>query len=87
MKIRLEFLEKAYSEIMDVPEETGYTFRMVLKKPVQIANRETGILSGRPLNTVCIFEWCGYFDGDGFKTREGDRESVRIYELRDIEKI
>lgn len=71
---------------MDVPEETGHQFKMVLTKPIQLGRLEDGILPLQPLNTVCVFEWSGYFDGNGTRTKDSGRESVRIYDLRDIVK-
>jgi hypothetical protein len=32
MKIRLNFFDKAYTKVMDVPEGTGTVFRMALWK-------------------------------------------------------
>lgn len=71
---------------MDVPEETGWQFKMALSKPLQIGSLRDGVPELRPLDTICVFEWTGYFDSEGTRTKEGTRESVRIYELRDIEK-
>lgn len=60
MKIRLRFFKESYSPVMDVPEETGTTFRMVLTKPLQVGIMKKGIPELRPLDTVCVFEWTGY---------------------------
>lgn len=80
MKIRLNFFDRAYSGVMDVPEDTGLTFKLVLTQPRQLAVRE--IPAFPEVRTVCEFEWSGYYDGDNMGITGG----VKMYRLVGISK-
>lgn len=74
MKIILKALGVLKSEIMNVPEETGYQFRLALQQSAQVFH-EGPSREGFP--TVCVFEWTGEYT---FK-------DVRVYYLIDIQKL
>jgi hypothetical protein len=75
MKIRLTAFDKLYGDVMDVPEETGNKFDLVLIQPIAVATEKT---PERPnFTTKCTFEWIGKDLSTG----------ARIYNLTDISKI
>lgn len=91
MRIILEaFNGQLRSNIMDIPEGSGHTWRMVLMQPdIGLFSAKTGA-SGEEIlthqikgfGTECVFEWTGqYMD----KVRD-PRYGIRVYKLIDIEK-
>ena len=77
MKIRLAAFDKLYSGIMEVPEDTGLQFKLVMQQKAQIANYNQRVPEMKPLHKMATFEWSGYFDG-------GTERGIRIYKLVDI---
>lgn len=80
MKIYLSaFGGKLSSKVMDVPEETGPIFRMVMTQPPTaiIGYHGNNIAEHPPFDTLCIFEWTGKSDM---------QTGARLYELKDIDK-
>lgn len=77
MKIILSAFNKMWSHPMDVPEETGRIFKLVLTQPIQAISNFDGdtIYTNPPFNTICEFEYTGKLI-----------EDARIYVLRDISK-
>lgn len=80
MKIILKAFDKLSSEVMDVPEETGLTFKLELKQRPQIAFAELDIRAMPPLRKIATFEYSGYSS-----FIEGENHEVyKIYKLVDI---
>lgn len=80
MKIILEAFDKLYSAPMEVPEDTGLTFRLAMRQRMQVAMPDKGVPGMSPLNKMATFEFSGYYDGN--KAEDGDMP--RIYKLVDI---
>ena len=82
MKIKLyAFGSKMISAPMDVPEETGRWFTMVLTQPTTEFRDYHGTETRRKesFDVHCKFEWNGMFDFDD--------PGCRIYKLVDIQRI
>lgn len=83
MKIVLRALGTLESQPMDVPENTGSRWKMVLRQPLTkiIDYGGNEVRESGPFQTMCEFEWTGknYLYGGGI--------SARIYELVDIHKL
>lgn len=77
MKIILTAFGNMYSPVMDVPENTGTRWKMVLTQPLQVISGYSGerIEEKPPMHTQCEFEWTGKVDMT---------TGARIYFLRDI---
>lgn len=82
MKIILEAFGKMRSGTLDVPENTGATFKMALHQPLMaiLGYRGKNIGEIPPLHTICEFEWTGKLYASG------DNPWPRIYVLKDIVK-
>lgn len=82
MKIILEAFGKLKSDPMDVPEDTGLIFKLVLTQPITAISNYYGddIGSIKKFNTICEFEYVG-------KSYAYKEFNARIYVLRDIVKI
>lgn len=76
MKIILNAFGKLRGDIMDVPEETGITFKMeLLQKPEAVGSSH---FIYPPVRTMCEFEWRGKYDA---------MTGAKLYVLSDITKI
>lgn len=83
MKIILTAFGKMKSEPMDVPENTGTTWDMVLTQPISVFKGYNGVelSTKQPFDKRCRFEWTG----EMYNWRVGDKyESARKYVLTDI---
>lgn len=78
MKIILSaFCDKMKSEPMDIPENHGFQFKMILTQPLQNIYREDyKIGENQSFLSECLFEWTGEMIGD-----------CRKYILKDISKF
>lgn len=86
MKIVLHAFQHKLSGVMEVPEETGQRFTLVMTQPIQfksLDHHRGHPLMDSPLETRCVFEWTGkIYNQDGHAWDNG-----RIYELVSIEKL
>lgn len=84
MKIILEAFGRLRSEPMDVPEDTGHTFKLALTQlPTAIVGYEGGAIGEIPfLSTMCEFEYTGKSYAMG-----RPEDWPRIYVLKDIYKF
>jgi len=86
MKIRLSAFGQRLVGYMEVPEETGTQFSLVLTQPIQVYGDgfSEHKMMDRPLATKCTFEWEG-------KTEMFDDEvngrGARIYVLTKIDPL
>lgn len=87
MKIVLRAFGNKLQGLMEVPEETGRSFKLAMTQPTQVANFGLGKkdefnLMKEPLMTLCTFEWNG-----GIFSQEGHEwDGAKDYQLVDIEK-
>jgi hypothetical protein len=80
MKIILQaFGGRMRSGLMDVPEDTGHTWDMVLTKPPTVVTGYSGehVVDRPPFDTRCNFEWTGKMEMSS---------GARLYEMIDIQK-
>ena len=82
MKIVLRAFGNKLSGVMEVPEETGLIFKLAMTQPVSfktIDQKEVPLM-GRPLETICIWEYTGKI----FLQKGHDWDNAREYQLVDI---
>lgn len=84
MKIVLHAFGEKLNGVMEVPEETGHRFKLVMTQPVSFTNFNS--FEKNPMNkqfeTIAEFEWTG-----GTYHQEGHPyDKARVYQLIDIVK-
>ena len=85
MKIVLHAFGNKLSGVMEVPEETGHRFKLVMTQPITAYNfgdRPERTMLDRPIETICEFEWTG-----GTYSQDGHSyDKARVYQLINIDK-
>ena len=85
MKIVLKAFQNKLSGVMEVPEETGTRFKLMLEQPVQVSNFGYGDekeMMDKPIHTICEFEWTG----GTFCQKGHEFDGAREYQLININK-
>ncbi len=86
MKIVLRAFGNKLSGVMEVPEETGYRFKLAMTQPIQVKTvsfEKDGMpMMDSPINTICEFEWTG----GTFMQKGHDWDGAREYQLIYIDK-
>ncbi len=84
MKIVLQAFGNKLSGVMEVPEETGRRFKLVMLQPVSVAKFDSsaGVEMNRPIETIVEFEWTG-----GTYMQKGHSyDGAREYQMISIDK-
>ena len=85
MKIVLRAFGNKLSGVMEIPEDTGYRFRLAMTQPIQVfaaSRTETHPLMATPISTICEFEWTG----QTFSQKGHEYDEAREYQLVEIHK-
>lgn len=85
MKIVLRAFGNKLSGGMEIPEDTGYRFRLAMTQPIQFFSEsmtKDHPLMKAPINTICEFEWTG----QTFSQKGHEYDKAREYQLVEISK-
>jgi hypothetical protein len=84
MKIVLGAFQNKLCGVMEVPEETGMRFKLVMTQPVQFKSlgfgEEKHALMDCPVETLCEFEYTGMT----FMQKDHPWDGAKEYQLIDI---
>ena len=84
MKIVLRAFGNKLSGVMEVPEGTGFKFKLAMTQPINFKNYD-GILEqmmNNPIETICEFEWTNKI----FSQKGHEWDGAREYQLININK-